>query len=56
MTLYTVTSREKDEFIVVLPLAEFGNISVPVALVNDPKAVTVCAWLQTNQSVADITY
>ena len=54
--MYTVTSREKDEFIVILPLAEFGNISVPVTLVNDPKAVTVCVWLQTNQSVVDITY
>ena len=56
MTLYTLTSREKDEFIVILPLAEFGNISVPVALVYYPKAVTVCVWLQTNQSVVDITY
>ena len=56
MALYTVTSREKDEFIVILPLAEFGNISVPVPLVNDLKAVTVCVWLQTNQSVVDITY
>ena len=51
-----MTPREKDEFIVILPLAEFGNISVPIALENDLKAITVCVWLQTNQSVVDITY
>ena len=51
-----MTSEKKDEFVVILPLFQFGNITVPIVFENDLKAVTVCVWLQTNQSIVDITY
>ncbi|XP_020625530.1 uncharacterized protein LOC110062928 [Orbicella faveolata] len=49
--------QEKSDFQVILPQSIFGNITVhEVAIENDLKAVTACAWVQTNVSTVEIKY
>lgn len=55
--LYSLWFTERSDFIVILPQVMFGNITVhKVAVENDLKAVTACAWIQTNGSAIEIKY
>ena len=55
--LYSLCFTERSDFIVILPQVIFGNITVHnVGVENDLKAVTACAWIQTNGSAVEIKY
>lgn len=55
--LYSLWFTERSDFIVILPQVIFGNITVhKVAVENDLKAATACAWIQANGSAVEIKY
>ena len=55
--LYSILFTEGSDFQVILPQAIFGNITVDkVEIENDLKAVTACAWVQTNGPAVEIKY
>ena len=55
--LHSIWFTEKNDFQVILPQSIFGNITLhKVAIENELKAVTACAWVQTNASSVEIKY
>ena len=49
--LHFIWFTEEKDFQVILPQSIFGNITLhKVAIENELKAVTACAWVQTNGS------
>ena len=55
--LHFIWFTEEKDFQVILPQSIFGNITLhKVAIENELKAVTACAWVQTNGSSVEIKY
>lgn len=55
--LHSIWFTEEKDFQVILPQSIFGNITLHKAPIeNELKAVTACAWVQTNGSLVEIKY
>ena len=55
--LHSIWFTENKDYQVILPQSIFGNITLhKVAIENELKAVTACAWVQTNGSSVEIKY